>query len=147
MHLGIAYLAKPLLGLAPTVVIIVTLGATMLWMYGSFWTIGALIIIGGSLVNLNQSRLIVLIATIYSMYCAKVCTGWYGLVFCTNLAFISNEILSYLLKTSGEEIDSKCFSQQAEETASTARKFDNPSQSTTTNCQSRKSHESRSNLH
>lgn len=143
ISLGIAYLAKPLLGLAPTVVIIVTLGATMLWMYGSFWTIGALIIIGGSLFNLNHSRLIVLIATIYSMYCAKVCTGWYGLVFCTNLAFISNDILSYLLKTSGEENDSKCFSQQAEETASTARKFDNPSQSTTTNCQSSKSHKSK----
>ncbi|XP_057830010.2 uncharacterized protein LOC131041053 isoform X2 [Cryptomeria japonica] len=143
ISLGIAYVAEPLLGFAPTIIILATLGATMLWVYGSFWITGALIIIGGSLFDLNHARLIVLIATIYSMYCAKVCTGWFGLVFCINLAFISNDILNYLLKTSGKENESKCPSQEAEETTSSAKKFNHPPQSTTSNCQSSKSHKTR----
>lgn len=111
---GIACLAGFLLGFAPAIFITAILGATIMWMYGSFWITGALIIIGGSLFTLNHAQLAILITTAYSMYCAKVRGGWLGLILCMNMAFISNDVLIHLLKVSVKEDEKECVNDRAE---------------------------------
>eukprot|EP01018_Ginkgo_biloba_P031101 Gb_02690 [translate_table: standard] len=127
---GIACLAVLFLGYAPAILIMVIFGAMMLWVYGSFWITGALVIIGGSLFTLNHTRLAILVTTVYSMYCAKIRIGWLGLVLCMNLAFISNDILIHLLKGNVNENESKCVDDQSDETKGKARNFCNGSGST-----------------
>lgn len=138
---GIACLAGLLLGFAPAIFIAAILGATMLWIYGSFWITGALIIIGGSLFTLNHAHLAILITTIYSMYCAKVRGGWLGLILCVNMAFISNDILIHLLKVSVKEDEKGCFDDRTEERK--RNNFCNGHGSTGSNGKQRKSPKSR----
>lgn len=51
----------------------------------------------GYLFSLNHARLVVLLATLYSIYSVKVRVGWPGVLLSINLAFFSNDVLSYLL--------------------------------------------------
>lgn len=37
-------------------------------------------------------------ATLYSMYCVKVQVGWLGVFLAINLAFLSNDVLNYIIK-------------------------------------------------
>lgn len=37
-------------------------------------------------------------ATLYSMYCVKVQVGWLGVFLSINLAFLSNDVLNYIIK-------------------------------------------------
>jgi len=134
---GIACLAGLLLGFVPAIFIAAVLGATMLWIYGSFWITGALIIIGGSLFTLNHAHLAILITTMYSMYCAKVRGGWIGLILCMNMAFVSNDILIHLLKVSVKEDEKECFDDRAEE--SKRKNFCNGHGSTGSSSKQRKS--------
>lgn len=134
---GIACLAGLLLGFAPAIFITAILGATIMWMYGSFWITGALIIIGGSLFTLNHAQLAILITTVYSMYCAKVRGGWLGLILCMNMAFISNDVLIHLLKVSVKEDEKECVDDRAEE--SKRKNFCNGHGSSSSNGKQRKS--------
>lgn len=52
----------------------------------------------GYLFSLNHARLVVLIATVYAMYCVQVKVGWSGVFLAINLAFLSNDILNFLLQ-------------------------------------------------
>lgn len=52
----------------------------------------------GYLFSLNHARLVVLMATLYAMYSVKVTVGWLGVVLAINLAFLSNDVLNYLIK-------------------------------------------------
>lgn len=52
----------------------------------------------GYLFSLNHARLVVLVATIYGLYCVKVRVGWVGVFVSVNLAFLSNDVLNYLLQ-------------------------------------------------
>ncbi|XP_011095670.1 dnaJ homolog dnj-5 isoform X2 [Sesamum indicum] len=67
-------------------------------MYANFWITGTLFIVGGYLFSLNHARLVVLMATLYAMYCVKVRVGWLGVFLAINLAFLSNDVLNYLIK-------------------------------------------------
>lgn len=51
----------------------------------------------GYLFSLNHARLVVLMATVYALYCVKVQVGWFGVFLSINLAFLSNDLLNYLL--------------------------------------------------
>lgn len=52
----------------------------------------------GYLFSLNHARLVVLIATVYAMYCVKARLGWLGVFLSVNLAFLSNDVLNCLLQ-------------------------------------------------
>ncbi|PSR95494.1 DnaJ subfamily C member 14 like [Actinidia chinensis var. chinensis] len=67
-------------------------------MYANFWITGTLFIVGGYLFSLNHARLVVLMATIYALYCVKVRVGWLGVFLSINLAFLSNDVFNYLLQ-------------------------------------------------
>jgi len=42
--------------------------------------------------------LVVLVGTIYAIYCVQVRVGWLGVFLALNLAFLSNDILNFLLQ-------------------------------------------------
>lgn len=52
----------------------------------------------GYMFSLSHARLIVLIATTYSIYFVKVRVGWLGVFLSINLAFLSNDVLNYLVQ-------------------------------------------------
>lgn len=52
----------------------------------------------GYLFSLNHARLMVLMATIYAIYCVKVRVGWIGVFLSINLAFLSNDLVNHLLQ-------------------------------------------------
>lgn len=52
----------------------------------------------GYLFSLNHARLVVLLATVYSIYCVNLRVGWIGVFVSVNLAFLSNDMFSYLLQ-------------------------------------------------
>ncbi|KAG4112373.1 hypothetical protein ERO13_D13G158100v2 [Gossypium hirsutum] len=67
-------------------------------MYANFWMTGTLFIVGGYMFSLSHARLIVLIATTYSIYFVKDRVGWLGVFLSINLAFLSNDVLNYLVQ-------------------------------------------------
>ncbi|RWR83718.1 DnaJ domain-containing protein [Cinnamomum micranthum f. kanehirae] len=44
--------------------------------------------------SLNHARLVILMSTIYAVYCVKVRVGWLGVFLSVNLAFFSNELFN-----------------------------------------------------
>jgi DnaJ family protein C protein 14 len=52
----------------------------------------------GCFVSLNHARFLVLIGTAYAMYSVQVTVGWLGVFLAINLAFLSNDILNFLLQ-------------------------------------------------
>jgi DnaJ homolog subfamily C member 14 len=50
------------------------------------------------LFSLNPARLVLLIGTAYAMYSVQVKVGWLGVFLAINLAFLSNDILNFLLQ-------------------------------------------------
>lgn len=52
----------------------------------------------GYILSLNYARLVILISTIYAVYCVKVRVGWLGVFLSINLAFLSNDFFNYLLQ-------------------------------------------------
>ncbi|XP_042517844.1 uncharacterized protein LOC122091779 [Macadamia integrifolia] len=72
--------------------------SVLLWLYGSFWNTGIVILLGGVGFTLSYERSALLITTLYSLYCAKTYVGWLGLLLGMNLSFISSDVLVYLLK-------------------------------------------------
>ncbi|CAM6094917.1 unnamed protein product [Calypogeia fissa] len=78
-------------------------GAVVLWMYGSFWTTGAIIVLGGGLFVFDHARKAILITMLYSIWSVKGHGGWVGLIMCTIAAFISSDVVVYFLSNSGSE--------------------------------------------
>ncbi|KAL0443189.1 UNVERIFIED_CONTAM: Chaperone protein DnaJ [Sesamum latifolium] len=96
--MGAAGVAVQFLGYTPGLFIVGLFAILVLWMYANFWITGTLFIVGGYLFSLNHARLVVLMATLYAMYCVKVRVGWLGVFLAINLAFLSNDVLNYLIK-------------------------------------------------
>ncbi|CAA6674046.1 unnamed protein product [Spirodela intermedia] len=63
----------------------------ILWIYGSFWTTGFVIFVGGISFATNHERVSLFIATGYAVYSAKGYIGWPGLILGFNLAFFSGD--------------------------------------------------------
>lgn len=98
LSMGAAGAAVQYLGCTPGLFIVGLFAILVLWMYANFWITGVLFIVGGYLFSLNHARLVVLMATIYAMYCVKVRVGWLGVCLSINLAFLSNDLVNYLLQ-------------------------------------------------
>ncbi|KAF7822511.1 dnaJ-like protein dnj-5 [Senna tora] len=98
ISMGVAGAAVQYLGYTPGIFIVGLFAILILWMYANFWITGTLLIIGGYLFSLNHARLVVLMATVYALYCVKVRVGWLGIFLSVNLAFFSNDILDFLLQ-------------------------------------------------
>lgn len=63
---------------------------------------------------LKHERIALLITTVYSVYCAWLYVGWLGLLVAFNLAFISSDVLIYVLKKSiDQQSRSNSFEQRA----------------------------------
>ncbi|XP_057868886.2 uncharacterized protein LOC131075937 isoform X1 [Cryptomeria japonica] len=119
----ITCVAAFVLGNTYGILIMFSLGALMLWMYGSFWITGTFVLIGGIFLASSYPHVAILITTIYSIYCAKVHVGWLGSVFCVNMAFISSDILLYFLKESVDESEGQTSSDQAKSSKNRGRHF------------------------
>ncbi|KAF8401285.1 hypothetical protein HHK36_012218 [Tetracentron sinense] len=83
--------------------VIAIFATVFLWLYGSFWTTGLVIFVGGFAFALSHERLALLITTVYSIYCARTYVGWFGLLLGLNLSFISSDALIYFLKNNINE--------------------------------------------
>ncbi|XWS10724.1 hypothetical protein CRYUN_Cryun38cG0022300 [Craigia yunnanensis] len=114
LSMGVAGVAVEYLGYTPGLFIVGLFGILILWMYANFWIMGTLFIIGGYLFSLSHARLIVLIATTYSVYCVKVRVGWLGVFLSINLAFFSNDVLNYLLQRFDNVCENTHFEEQKE---------------------------------
>lgn len=53
-------------------------------------------------------------ATLYSMYCVKVQVGWLGVFLAINLAFLSNDVLNYMIKWCDNLSESTHFEEHKE---------------------------------
>ncbi|ERN03153.1 hypothetical protein AMTRI_Chr02g220690 [Amborella trichopoda] len=100
-------MATILLGFSLAIVIVAFLALVFLWMYGSFWITGLVILVGGVAFLLNQERIALLITTLYAIYSAKLYVGWLGLFLGINLSFISSDVLIYFLKNNINERESR----------------------------------------
>ncbi|XP_017619468.1 uncharacterized protein LOC108463955 [Gossypium arboreum] len=98
LSMGAAGAAIQNLGYTPGLFIVGLFSILILWMYANFWMTGTLFIVGGYMFSLSHARLIVLIATTYSIYFVKVRVGWLGVFLSINLAFLSNDVLNYLVQ-------------------------------------------------
>lgn len=98
LSMGAAGAAVQYLGYTPGLFIVGLFAILILWMYANFWITGTLFIVGGYLFSLNHARLVVFMATMYSMYCVKIRVGWFGVFLAINLAFLSNDVLNYMIK-------------------------------------------------
>ncbi|KAL5159825.1 DnaJ subfamily C member 14 [Glycine soja] len=98
VSMGVAGVAVQYLGYTPGLFIVGLFAILILWMYANFWITGTLLVVGGYLFSLNHARLVVLIGTIYAIYCVQVRVGWLGVFLAINLAFLSNDILNFLLQ-------------------------------------------------
>uniref|UniRef100_A0A7N0UQ28 J domain-containing protein n=1 Tax=Kalanchoe fedtschenkoi TaxID=63787 RepID=A0A7N0UQ28_KALFE len=100
LNMGAAGLAVHYLGYTSGLFIVGLIAILILWMYANFWITGILFIVGGYLFSLNHARLVILMATVYGIYSVQVRAGWVGVILSINLAFLSNDMLNYLLKCS-----------------------------------------------
>ncbi|KAK4804380.1 hypothetical protein SAY86_004197 [Trapa natans] len=114
ISMGAAGAAIQFLGFTPGLFIAGLFAILVLWMYANFWITGTLFIIGGYLFSLNHARLVVLLATLYSIYSVKVRVGWPGVLLSINLAFFSNDVLSYLLQCCDNVNESSGSTEQKE---------------------------------
>ncbi|CAL0300982.1 unnamed protein product [Lupinus luteus] len=112
--LGLAAFIGFFVGLTLAVLVVAILGVVILWFYGSFWTTAFFIILGGLAFLLSHERVALLITTVYSVYSAWLYLGWLGLLLAFNLAFISSDVLIFLLKKNiDQQARSNPFEQRA----------------------------------
>ncbi|KAF4386605.1 uncharacterized protein LOC115706317 [Cannabis sativa] len=98
LSMGAAGAAVQYLGYTPGLFIVGLFAILILWMYANFWITGTLFIVGGYLFSLNHARLVVLMATMYALYCVKVRVGWLGVFLSINLSILSNDALNLMLQ-------------------------------------------------
>ncbi|KAK7246239.1 hypothetical protein RIF29_41100 [Crotalaria pallida] len=112
--LGLAAFIGYFVGLTLAILVVAILGVAILWFCGSFWTTSFFIVLGGLAFLLGRERIALLITTVYSVYCAWLYLGWISLLLAFNLAFISSDVLIYILKKNIEQQSrSNPFEQQA----------------------------------
>ncbi|CAM8948843.1 unnamed protein product [Rhodiola kirilowii] len=128
LSMGAAGLAVQYLGYTPGLFIVGLIAILLLWMYANFWITGTLFIVGGYLFSFHHTRLVVLLATVYGIYSVQVRAGWIGVFLSVNLAFLSNDVLNYLLKCSDTTSESPPFNEEKE--ARTVPEEDVPAEST-----------------
>ncbi|KAL1556091.1 hypothetical protein AAHA92_11756 [Salvia divinorum] len=114
LSMGAAGAAVQYLGYTPGLFIVGLFAILILWMYANFWITGALFIVGGYLFSLNHARLVVFMATLYSMYCVKSQVGWLGVFLAINLAFLSHDVLNYMIKWCDNLSESTHFEEHKE---------------------------------
>ncbi|XP_050218568.1 uncharacterized protein LOC126669206 [Mercurialis annua] len=114
LSMGAAGAAVQYLGYTPGLFIVGLFAILILWMYANFWITGTLFIVGGYLFSLNHARLVVLMATIYAIYCVKVRVGWHGVFLSINLTFLSNDVVNYLLQWCDNINENSHFEEQKE---------------------------------
>ncbi|KAH6768163.1 Chaperone DnaJ-domain superfamily protein [Perilla frutescens var. frutescens] len=114
LSMGAAGAAVQYLGYTPGLFIVGLFAILILWMYANFWITGTLFIVGGYLFSLNHARLVVFMATVYSMYCVKIRVGWLGVFLAINLAFLSNDVLNYMIKWCDNLSESTHFEEHRE---------------------------------
>ncbi|KAF3958918.1 hypothetical protein CMV_016219 [Castanea mollissima] len=98
LSMGAAGVAIKYLGYTPGIFIVGLFAILVLWMYANFWIMGTLFIVGGYLFSVNHARSVVLVAAIYASYCVKVQVGWHGVFLSINLAFLSSDLLNFMLQ-------------------------------------------------
>ncbi|POO03222.1 Terminal organelle assembly protein [Trema orientale] len=98
LSMGAAGAAVQYLGYTPGLFIVGLFAILILWMYANFWITGTLFIVGGYLFSLNHARLVVLMATLYAVYCVKIRVGWLGVFLSINLSIFSNDALNLMLQ-------------------------------------------------
>ncbi|XP_068659239.1 uncharacterized protein [Aristolochia californica] len=103
------------IGVTLSVLFITVFATVCLWVYGSFWITGPVIIVAGAAFSLSREQVTLLITTLYSMYCAVGYVGWLGLLLGINLSFISSDLLIHCLKDNINEHGSASFSDQHEQ--------------------------------
>ncbi|XXG79044.1 hypothetical protein AAC387_Pa09g0200 [Persea americana] len=118
-----AALVTILVGFTVAIFVIAIFAIVFLWMYGSFWTTGFVIFVGGVAFALSQDRLALLIATLYSTYCARNYVGWLGVVLGINLSFISSDVLIHFLKNNLNEHRANTFPEQSADSRGRPRHF------------------------
>ncbi|KAF5728212.1 hypothetical protein HS088_TW21G00357 [Tripterygium wilfordii] len=96
--MGAAGVAVRYLGYTSGIFIVGLFAILIIWMYANFWIMGTLFIVGGYVFSLNHARLVVLMATIYTIYLVKIRAGWLGVFIAINLAFFSSDVLNLLLE-------------------------------------------------
>nr|GEU96924.1 DnaJ domain, cleavage inducing molecular chaperone, Jiv [Tanacetum cinerariifolium] len=97
LTIGTAVSAVRYLGYTHGLLIVGLFSILFLRMYANFWIIGPMLIVGGFLFSLNHTRLVVLVALLYTLYYVKHHVGWSGILISINLAFISCDTLVYVL--------------------------------------------------
>ncbi|KAJ4836077.1 hypothetical protein Tsubulata_010697 [Turnera subulata] len=114
LSMGAAGAAVQYLGYTPGLFIVGLFAILILWMYANFWITGTLFIVGGYLFSLNHARLVVLMATMYAIYCVKIRVGWHGVILSINLTFLSNDVLNFLLQWCDNLSESTHYEEQKE---------------------------------
>lgn len=66
----------------------------------------------GYLFSRNHARLVVLMAVIYGIYCVQVQVGWLGVFLSINLAFLSSDLLNFLLQWCDNMSESTHFEEE-----------------------------------
>ncbi|KAL3626633.1 hypothetical protein CASFOL_030182 [Castilleja foliolosa] len=86
------------IGFTIGILLIGIIGITFVWFYGSLWTTGLVILLGGLALSMSHDRIGLFIVSAYSIYCVWSYVGWLGLVLGLNLSFISSDALLFLLR-------------------------------------------------
>ncbi|XP_068663862.1 uncharacterized protein [Aristolochia californica] len=102
-------------GVTLSILFTATFATVCLWMYGSFWTTGPVIIVAGAAFGLSCVRVTLLVTTLYSIYCAVGYVGWLGLLLGINLSFISSDLLILCLKENINDHGPTSFPDQHEQ--------------------------------
>ncbi|KAK1309020.1 hypothetical protein QJS10_CPA09g00730 [Acorus calamus] len=112
--LGAAGAAIRYLGYTSGLFIVGLFAILTLWMYGNFWIMGTLFVVGGYLFSLNHARLVIFMMTSYAIYCVKAHAGWLGVVLSINLSFLSNDLLNRFLEGYDGMSEAKPFEEPKE---------------------------------
>ncbi|KAK6123863.1 hypothetical protein DH2020_042396 [Rehmannia glutinosa] len=114
LSMGAAGAAVQYLGYTPGLFIVGLFAILILWMYANFWITGTLFIVGGAIFFIKSCAVLVFMATLYAMYCVKVRVGWVGVFLAINLAFLSNDLLNYMIKWCDNLSESTHFEEHKE---------------------------------
>ncbi|KAK6934792.1 DnaJ domain [Dillenia turbinata] len=123
LSMGAAGIAVQNLGYTPGLFIVGLFAILTLWMFANFWVTGTLFIVGGYLFSLNHARMVVLMATVYSLYCVKLQVGWLGVFLAINLSFLSHDILNYLVQWCDNLRETTCSEERKEAETFTDNNF------------------------
>lgn len=115
LGLGAAGATIHLLGSTPGHFIVGSFGILIMWIFGSMWITGMLLIVGGYVISLHHARVLIVFATVYAIYFVNVRAGLLGVFLSFNLAFISTNLLSKLHQGYDGVGDSANFEEQKEQ--------------------------------